>query len=515
MLGSWRVQLCAAQALYEQGRLDAARQMLLKPPLCEFRQAQQLLVRVAEALARRAQERLAVGLTTAGLRDLTAAAAAGATEGSLQAARRALAERLAGEAQSLLAAGDPHAALQRLEALGRQEALDVTGRKLLLAARHWQAAEAARRQGRLTDALALFQQAAALHPQCAALQSAAAACQHAATRLRTQLELLHGALLRNAWPEAFAAAQSILEICPEHPAAAAALSRAWQVAGLGPGANDRQVRAARLPDVSTRPPKRSVPQVHNGHARGGAHLGLAQNEWSERAELGAVPEELLPIRRFMLWIDGVGGYLVCEADSVVIGQPDSVGSIHPARAQAETEPPHAALQQRLDPAGAREADVPILADLSRRHARIRRLGEDYLLDPFREVRINKRPVKVSTLLTDGAELELSPGVRLRFRRPHPLCATARLEFLSRHRTHPPADAVLLAAGTCILGPEPRAHVVCSDWQRPVLLFRLADGWHVRCAGRFQVDGAWAEGEAAIGPRSQIMGEEFSFYLEPL
>jgi hypothetical protein len=147
--------------------------------------------------------------------------------------------------------------------------------------------------------------------------------------------------------------------------------------------------------------------------------------------------------------------------------------------------------------------------------RIRRVGEDYLLDPLRAVRVNQRPVKTSTVLNDGAELELQAGVRLRFRRPHPLCATARLEFVSRHRTHPPADAVLLAAGTCILGPEATAHVVCRDWRQPVLLFRQGDGWHVRCACPFQVDGAWVEGTAAIAPRSRIQGEDFAFYLEPL
>ena len=28
-----------------------------------------------------------------------------------------------------------------------------------------------------------------------------------------------------------------------------------------------------------------------------------------------------PAARFLLWVDGVGGYLVCEGDEVTLGQP--------------------------------------------------------------------------------------------------------------------------------------------------------------------------------------------------
>lgn len=514
MVGSWRVQLCAARSLYEQGRLDEARRMLLTPPLCEFRPAQELLSHVAEAMAQRARERLAGGRTIAGAQDLAAAASVGAPERSLQAARQALVERLSAEARTFLEAGDPHAALQRLEVLSQCGSFDHASRKLWLAAHHWQAAQAALREGRVSDAVFRFEQAGALHPQCETLQAAAVACRQVGARLQTQLERLHGALFREAWQEAFAAAQVILEICPNHPVATAAISRAWAAAGLATAADVRQAQpgnlAGRLLDRFGH-----APQQHANGRQHGSGLDLARCKRMERTQLDGQPE--LPEARsdrFVLWIDGVGGFLVCQAASVVIGQPDpaappSRGRLCQGSQACAPHPPEGG------EAGLCGADVPILADISRRHARIRRVGEDYLLDPLREIRVNKRVASVSTLLVDGAELELNPGVRLRFRRPHPLCATARLEFVSQHRTHPPADAVLLAAGTCILGPHPTSHVVCRDWKHPVLLFRREDGWRVRYAGRFQVDGAWFEGEAAIGPRSQIAGEDFSFYLEPL
>ena len=82
-----------------------------------------------------------------------------------------------------------------------------------------------------------------------------------------------------------------------------------------------------------------------------------------------------------------------------------------------------------------------------------------------------RPVDATELLGDGSRIEIGPGVKLQMRRAHPLSLTARLDFLSRHRTQPPADAVLLLADSCVLGPKPHSHVVCRDWSREVILFR--------------------------------------------
>ena len=63
---------------------------------------------------------------------------------------------------------------------------------------------------------------------------------------------------------------------------------------------------------------------------------------------------------------------------------------------------------------------------------------------------------------------------LRYRLPHPLSTTARLELASRHRTQPWADGVLLMGNSCVLGPNLRNHVVCRDWSEDVVLYRQAD-----------------------------------------
>ena len=197
----------------------------------------------------------------------------------------------------------------------------------------------------------------------------------------------------------------------------------------------------------------------------------------------------------MLWIDAVGGYRVCLADEVLLGQPPEPGSRSGAA-----------------------VDVPILADLGSRQARIRRDGENYLIEAFRggrEVRVDGHPVRPVWWLGDGGRIELGGGVRLVFRRPHPLSATARLDLASRHRTEPPCDAVLLLAQTCVLGPKPQSHVVCRDWPQEVVLSREGRRLCCHTSGRVEIDGVGLSNGGPLGASSRVSGEGFAFSLEPL
>jgi hypothetical protein len=189
--------------------------------------------------------------------------------------------------------------------------------------------------------------------------------------------------------------------------------------------------------------------------------------------------------RFLLWVDGVGGYLVCESNQVTLGQPVP-GS---------------------------QVDVPILGDVSRRHAQIRRDGEAYLIDPLRPVRLDGRTIERPTSLVDGNLIELGHNVRLRFRRPHPLSATARLEFVSHHRTQPAADAVLLMAESCVLGPGANSHVVCRDWTGELVMFRQGDRLQCRRKGPFEIDGNPVCDKGSLAAASQVVGGDFSLSIE--
>ena len=192
-----------------------------------------------------------------------------------------------------------------------------------------------------------------------------------------------------------------------------------------------------------------------------------------------------PGARFMLWVDGVGGYLVCQGDVISLGQPVQGSYI----------------------------DVPVLGDISRLHARIRRDGECYLLEPVRETRVDGRVVEGVTILTNDCLIELGDGVRIRFRRPNPLSRTARLDFVSRHRTQPRSDGVLLMAESCILGPGSGAHVRCPDWTQEVMLYAQGEKLLCRTPGQFRIDGIDVTGNATVGRSSQIVGDQFSLSLE--
>lgn len=190
--------------------------------------------------------------------------------------------------------------------------------------------------------------------------------------------------------------------------------------------------------------------------------------------------------RMQVWVDAVGGYLVCCGDKITVGQ-----------AMPETG-----------------VDVPIMGDISRQHFAIRREGEGYLLLPRSETRIDGRLAGAAEYLSDGALIELSGSVKLRFRKPHPLSGTARLDFESRHRTQPRCDAVLLMADTIVLGPKSNSHIVCRNWPGEVVLFATKQELKVRCAEPIAVDGRLQTSPAVVRNTSQITGEGFSFSLEP-
>ncbi len=188
--------------------------------------------------------------------------------------------------------------------------------------------------------------------------------------------------------------------------------------------------------------------------------------------------------RILLWIDGVGGFLVCTGDRVLLGQAVPGNPV----------------------------DVPILADVARRHVRIHR-EDRYLLEPLSDVWLRQRPVASMSVLSDGDIIRMGSGLELRFRQPHALSATARLEWVSQHRTCPRVDAILLMADTCVLGPRLHNHVVCRDWSQEVVLYRQGDDWMCRCRDGLEVDGRFGLGSQAVSWDSHVRGSDFSFSLE--
>jgi hypothetical protein len=207
----------------------------------------------------------------------------------------------------------------------------------------------------------------------------------------------------------------------------------------------------------------------------------------------------------MLWIDGVGGYLVCWGERVVLGQPVGAGNIGP--------------------------EIGIWGDLSRTHAAIARVGEDYMLEPLRTTHVDGRSLTETTLLADGQALQLGNSVRLKFCQPHPWSRSARLELTSHHRPHPAADGVLLAAEVLILGSGRHCHVVCPGLRHEVFLVRHSGSdfqpemqgqdaratteWSIRSTGELWQDGRRLENPARIAWNTSLQAGETRITLETL
>jgi hypothetical protein len=192
------------------------------------------------------------------------------------------------------------------------------------------------------------------------------------------------------------------------------------------------------------------------------------------------------LKRFMLWIDAVGGYLVHLADELVVGQ-SAPGSA---------------------------ADIALQSDISRKHAKIARISGGYLIEPLNgKVVVNGRSATGSLLLSDGDEVQLGATVKMRFRKPHVLSSSARLEITTGHRSHPHADAILLMAESCVLGPKGQNHIVCHDWTSDVVLYRNSGQLFCRAAGPIEIDGKHYKNNGPIRPGSHVVGTDFSFTIE--
>lgn len=279
-------------------------------------------------------------------------------------------------------------------------------------------------------------------------------------KLQIEMDALFAAQELGRWGEAAVAAQRAQRICPKLP-----IARLMRKKGLS---------QPRLSIAEGRP-------SHHTQVRGAGASSRRNVRVSDDSGVESKSE------RFMIWIDGVGGFLGCLAPILTIGQ--AIPGSH--------------------------VDIPIQADLSRRHAVLRRSGEGYAIDPLHDCKINGRLITEATHLLDGDEIALGEKVKLRFGKKHSLSASARLDFVSRHRTHPSADCVLLMAESLVIGPRSNSHVVCRDWTSDVILFRRGEALACRSTAPICINGQQMEGKPNLPFGANLTGDGFSMTLERL
>jgi FHA domain len=481
MFPAWRLKVREAQAAADSGRYDEAAALLEKDSLREYLPGKRLAKQVAEEMVRRAEEQFVRGDSVAAWRDLAMADRLGGQAEATRRLRDQYAERAMGEARRNLVGGQPQAALAQLDHVQRRGMTSETARLYRQVAKLMQDASRAAAHGHFSEAAATYAKARDLIGKRPCEEGTMEVAQYLeaqgqqalgreAEEKRRETEL-HAALGRQDWGAVLSSAEAVLAIAPQHEAARQARRQAWKAVGMDV---TQAVGMRRL----VGPVSLKLDRVANAGVR------QSPREEASVGEVDAVSGNEHP-QNGLLWVDAVGGFLVCLDDQVVLGQPSSGQAIA----------------------------VPILADLSRRHAVIRREAGAYILEPIQKVSIDGREASGPVVLVDGQTIQLGENVRVRFTKPHALSATARLDFVSHHKTQPSADGVLLMADSCVLGPSQHCHVRCRDWAQDVVLYRHRDQLQCRSAGALAVDGEARSGAIDVHSGARVEGENFSFTWE--
>jgi len=197
------------------------------------------------------------------------------------------------------------------------------------------------------------------------------------------------------------------------------------------------------------------------------------------------PTQSTQLNDFTLWVDGVGGFLICCGIDNKIGQaiPDSA------------------------------ITIPLRGDLDREHARIETIEDRHLLHPIGNVAIDSYQCREPTVLIHNQTILFGDAVAIGYRKPHPLSSSAVLDFVSRHRTFPWSDAVIIAGETVLLGAQSRNHIVCPHWKHELILFRRQNQWFCKTKADAYIDGEALTSESCLRDKSHITGEDFSFSVE--
>ncbi|MGQ9592802.1 MAG: hypothetical protein ACUVYA_21190, partial [Planctomycetota bacterium] len=186
--------------------------------------------------------------------------------------------------------------------------------------------------------------------------------------------------------------------------------------------------------------------------------------------------------RFLLWVDGVGTYLVLSSDRVAIGREGS--SFHP--------------------------DIALLADAGGRRAEIVRADEDYFVVSMENpVLVGGKPTRRKLLASEDA-IDFGPRSRIVFRLPTPLSATAVLSLQRGQRIHGDVRNVILLKDHLVLGPRGKSHVEIGPKSERIVLSREPRGLVCRAQEEILLGTAAAGREALVPPGVRVQVGEVTF-----
>ena len=172
--------------------------------------------------------------------------------------------------------------------------------------------------------------------------------------------------------------------------------------------------------------------------------------------------------RLLLWIDGVGSFLVLTSERNSIG-----------RAGSSALP-----------------SIALPADLSGHHAEILRVEDDYFMVSAQgEVMINGNEKISRKLLANGDKLDLGQNCRIMFHLPTALSSTAVLSLHKGLRIEKDVRKIILLDRDLILGSHGNCHVQAPVNGHPVVISLRKGGLYCRTQQEISIDGHIADNSA--------------------
>lgn len=199
--------------------------------------------------------------------------------------------------------------------------------------------------------------------------------------------------------------------------------------------------------------------------------------------------------RLLLWIDGVGHYLVCLAPELWLGRYVPLSRIQ----------------------------IPVLADLERRQLQFKRAPTGELTaincQPWQFESGDAAPRAIGAgeaVRLDGAggcELVVSDSVRIDCVCRRPESGSAVLRVVSGHRTVPAAHAIVWLGRSLLIGPQAGADIRCGGRRSSVELLVDGDELALRCESGLAVLGESASGQRRSGIAMALVAGDLTLSLE--
>ncbi|MEL7497492.1 MAG: hypothetical protein AAFN77_07770 [Planctomycetota bacterium] len=441
----------------------------------------QIRQRLTQALMGRASSSIAVDNLVAAWRDLSLAGelATSADQDLVSKEMSRLVELTIENSESMLLEAKTVHALQLIHELSQRQIMDWRVDRILEIGDCIQQAEQYSAEGKFAEAVEQLETAYDLQPELEYLQAKIKCKRDRNKQLSELTKTLQSTALSCQWNEVNDVCEQILKIAPRHEIAIAAKKHSLQQM------KRRTSAGSRITNVPLR-----VDEADSffefERSKDGTYQSASPSK-DRTTESDEPARDLSDADSFLIWVDGVGGYLVCTDHICLVGQAVDGTTVA----------------------------IPLQADLRQRHARIELVAGQHLVQPLGFVTLDGKEKDDAFVLKNGQILGLGNGVRLKYVQTHPLSKTSRLDFVSRHRTLPWSDGVLLASQSIVLGPNRNNHVFCPRWKYDLIFFCRGKNWFCRRKMPFIVDGQKIESETQIRFDSHIQGDDFSLTLEPV